>query len=195
MSSFFPIEEADLALLSSRDPKLAKAIACFGPLKREVHPGAFRGLLRAISGQQISGAAIAQAPEDALRSCGLSARKASYAQSAARLFASGELCEEALAAMPEAELRPLLTALPGVGPWTVDMLLIFSQQRKDVLSKGDLGIQRGLRMLHGREAISPEFFEECRALYSPLGSIASFYLWEIASGKHPQWRDPARGGA
>lgn len=208
MNTCFPINQEDLAYLSSRDSAIAEAIALIPPILRPGLPNSFYGLLHAISGQQISGKAHQSiwarictnfslsdpaqiaASEDLLRTCGLSQRKTSYICNIARLFAQGDLKEEELRKLPESDLRSRLLALPGVGPWTVDMLLIFAFQRKNILSEGDAGIQRGLRMLYGLKQISHEDFEKYHLLYSPVASIASLYLWEIASGRYTHWKDP-----
>ena len=60
--------------------------------------------------------------------------------------------------------------------------MTFSMQRPDIMSYGDLAIQRGLRMLHHHRRITPELFAKYRRRYSPHGSVASLYLWEIAGG-------------
>lgn len=211
MSDSFPVTADDLLYLSSKDKRLKEAIELLGPIERTARPGAFRGLIYAICGQQISGQAhksiwsrfcssfspqdaalIAAASPEELRRCGLSLRKAQYISNIARAFAQGELEEEELRAMSDDDLRKRLIALPGVGHWTVDMLLIFTFQRRNILSRGDLGIQKGLRMLYGKKSLSQELFDRYHKRYSPLASVASFYLWEIASGRHSRWRDPAQ---
>ncbi|MCF0247943.1 MAG: hypothetical protein HUJ86_04980, partial [Synergistes sp.] len=75
--------------------------------------------------------------------------------------------------------------------WTAEMLLIFSLGRRDVLSFGDLGIQRGLRMLYRHKEITPAIFDRYRKRYSPCGTLASLYLWEISGGALPGLTDPA----
>ena len=71
------------------------------------------------------------------------------------------------------------------------MLMLFSLQRPDILSWGDLAIQRGLRMLYRHKEMPRERFERCRRRYSPYGSVASLYLWAIAGGALPELTDPA----
>lgn len=209
MSVYFPVLQEHLDYFISRDKHLAEAIALIGPIRRIVRPGAFQGLIHTICGQQISAKAhqsiwqricerfsmdnaqmIASASVDDLRACGLSGRKAMYIRNIAQLFAQGALSDRKLKNMPDDELRAQLLALPGVGSWTVDMLLIFTFLRRNILSRGDLGIQKGLRMLYGLEQLNQDLFDQYHDRFSPLASIASFYLWEIASGKYPQWSDP-----
>lgn len=70
--------------------------------------------------------------------------------------------------------------LNGVGKWTAEMMLINAMERRDVVSWGDIAIRRGMMKLYGLRTITKEQFEEFRLRYSPLGSIASIYLWEIS---------------
>ena len=67
----------------------------------------------------------------------------------------------------------------------------FCLQRPDVLSRDDLAIQRGLRMLYGRRSFSDREFQRIRRRYSPYGTVASLYLWAVAAGALPELRDPA----
>jgi DNA-3-methyladenine glycosylase II len=62
------------------------------------------------------------------------------------------------------------------------MLMLFSMQRPDILSYGDLAIQRGMRVLYRHRKITRQLFEKYRRRYSPYGSVASLYLWAIAGG-------------
>lgn len=203
---------ADIAHLSARDKALGRLMAALGPLEREGLPDPFTALIHAIAGQQISAAAHASvwrrllaafpcftpeklagaAPED-LRACGLSLRKAGYVREIARRAASGELDVAGLAALDDAALCTALRALPGVGQWTAEMLMIFSLGRRDVLSLGDFGIRKGLRMLYSKKELTATFLARVRKRYSPCASVASLYLWALAGGAGgPDYSDPAR---
>ena len=120
------------------------------------------------------------AGDEALRGCGLSLRKAGYLREAARAALEGRLDGAELAAMSDREVVDRLTALPGVGVWTAEMLMIFSMQRPDVVSYGDLAIRRGVMRLYGLESLSRREFETYRSRWSPYGTVASFYLWAVA---------------
>ena len=76
-----------------------------------------------------------------------------------------------------------LSALDGVGVWTAEMLLIFSLQRPDVVSWGDLAIRRGMMALYGLNSLTRTQFDNYRKRYSPYGSVASLYLWALAARK------------
>ncbi|MNI94367.1 hypothetical protein D3C73_1524610 [compost metagenome] len=73
-----------------------------------------------------------------------------------------------------------MTVLPGIGVWTAEMLLMNCLERPDILSWGDIAIRRGIMNLYGLPALTREEFEQYRLRYSPYGSVASIYLWEIS---------------
>ncbi|KAI0254101.1 DNA glycosylase [Lactifluus subvellereus] len=79
-----------------------------------------------------------------LRTAGLSGRKAEYVRDLATRFADGRLTNQKLLDASDEELFELLTAVYGIGKWTVEMFAIFSLRRPDILPVGDLGVQRGL---------------------------------------------------
>lgn len=209
---FIEATEAEIAHLAGRDAALALLMERVGPLRRERLPDPFTALVHAIAGQQISGAAhasvwrrlrgafpdftpetLAAAAPEALRACGLSLRKAGHIREIARRALCGELDLKALAALDDAALCAALCELPGVGQWTAEMLMIFSLGRRDVLSLGDFGIRKGLRMLYKKRELTPAFLARVRKRYSPCASAASLYLWALAGGAGgPDYSDPAR---
>lgn len=190
---------------------MAKAIAHIGMLERTVNDNIFVALLRTIIGQQISAKAertiwerfcrltnhltpqfIAQCSPNTLQNIGISYRKVGYLQGVAQAILDKRLDLDTLATLSDEMVHQKLTRLKGIGSWTVQMLLIFSLQRPDVLSFHDLAIQRGLRMLYGHPVITPEIFAHHQERFSPYGTVASFYLWEIAGGAMPDLSDPAK---
>ena len=126
---------------------------------------------------------------DNLRSCGVSARKAEYIIDFARKVQAREFDIERVKKMSDKEAIDELVKLRGIGVWTAEMILLFCLQRKDILSYDDLALQRALKLLYGingegkQDKIPKNVFETYRAKFSPYGSIASLYLWEIASTK------------
>lgn len=86
-------------------------------------------------------------PMDKLRLCGLSERKASYIQDLARHFAEGKITftdKAVLQAMKDEEIASQLLCVRGIGPWTVDMFMMSSLERLDVLPTLDLGVRKGM---------------------------------------------------
>ena len=202
--------EAEIAYLKKRDKKLGAAINAIAIIQREVNPDLFSALINSIVGQQISSKAqatiwgrmkiklgevtpqaILACTEAELQSCGISFKKASYIRGAAERVTDGRLDINALRLKSDEEVCKELSALDGIGKWTAEMLMLFSMQRPDVLSFGDLAIIRGMRMLYHHKKITQQLFEKYRKRYSPYGSVASLYLWAIAGGATPGMRDYA----
>jgi DNA-3-methyladenine glycosylase II len=191
--------EHELAHLRRRDRNLGRIIDRIGMLERRIEPDLFPALVNSIVAQQISGKAadtvrervkkrfgtiepqrLARAAVEDIRSCGMSIRKAEYIHGIAESCANGALDLNLVKEMPDQEAIARLSALRGVGAWTAEMLLIFSLGRPDVVSWNDLGIRRGMTVLYGLKELSRADFDRYRQRYSPYGSIASLYLWEIA---------------
>ena len=63
-------------------------------------------------------------------------------------------------------------------------------QRPDILSYGDLGIHRGMRMVYRHRKITRALFEKYRRRLSPCGSVASLYFWMVVGGAIPELTDP-----
>ena len=179
---------------------LGAAIGRIGHIDREVFPDLFEALINSIAGQQISGKALATvwkrlcaavgaitpenlltAGEERLRACGFSGRKVHYMLSAAQAVADGTLAIHSLVEKDDEEVIRALTALPGVGRWTAEMLLTFSLQRPDVLAYDDLGIRKGMCRLYGLDSVSKAQLAEYRARYAPHATVAALYLWHIAA--------------
>ncbi len=112
-----------------------------------------------------------------VQACGIPRRKAEWLHHLGRQVASGALDLSALRTLPDATVIETLSALPGVGVWTAEMLLIFALGRPDVVSGGDQAIRRGLMRLYGLETLNKAQFTDYRERYRPYGTVASFYLW------------------
>lgn len=208
--TYFPITEEALNYLRKKDKRLGAVIDQLGTPQIPTTANLFEALTFAIVGQQISGKAcetiwrrlvelvgsvtpshiLAQSTE-ALRACGLSERKVEYIQDSAQRIVDGRLDIDALHHLPYEQVVAQLIELRGVGLWTAEMLMINGLHHPDVLSYGDLGIHRGLRMLYRHRNIDRSRWERYRRRYSPYGTVASIYLWAIASGDVPALTDPA----
>ena len=206
----FNYGDVETAHLKKRDKALGAAIETIGPIQREIRPDLFYSLVRSIVGQQISSKAqatvwkrmtgglvkitpqtILACTEAELQSYGISFKKASYIRGAAERAADGRLDIDTLHSKSDAEICEELVKIEGVGIWTAEMLMLFSMQRPDILSYGDLAILRGMRMLYRHRKITRQLFEKYRRRYSPYGSVASLYLWAIAGGAIEGMKDYA----
>lgn len=210
MESIFQYGEKEIDYLRSRDPRMAEVIDKIGVVRRRVIPDVFAALVHSIVGQQISTKAhesiwrkveetvgevspkniLAISPE-LLQSVGISFRKVEYIRDAAGRFESGEFDILPFDSMSDEQVIEKLTQLKGVGVWSAEMLMLFSMQRPDVLSFGDLAILRGLRMIYHHRRIDRRLFEKYRRRFSPCNSVASLYLWAVAGGAIEGMKDYA----
>ncbi|AGB03605.1 DNA-3-methyladenine glycosylase family protein [Methanoregula formicica] len=195
----FRYGRTEIAHLKKRDKKLGAAIDEIGMIERDVTPDLFTALVVGVASQQISAKAaetvwrrmeeklgtitpssIAGATPEEIQQCGMSMRKAGYIKGIGDAVTNGSLDLAGLRDLSDDDVIARLSALNGVGVWTAEMLLIFSMERPDVLSWGDLAIRRGMMHLYGKSTIDRAAFERYRKRYSPYGSVASLYLWEIS---------------
>lgn len=170
------------------------------PQVREPH----EALVRAIAHQQVHGRAaeamlnrllalhlgdgfppprfLLDLPPEALRGCGFSGGKVAAIRDIAEKSLGGLVPDLAGAArMDDAALIERLVAIRGVGRWTVEMVLIFTLGRPDVLPVDDFGVREGWRVITGAETqIKPKELAVIGAPWAPWRSIAAWYLWRAA---------------
>lgn len=189
--------------LAALDPDWSRHIAAIGPCLHQATPGRepYEALVRAIAYQQlharaaeaILGRLLALFPADdfpqpeqllavtpeTLRACGFSASKLVTVQGIAQATLEGLVPtrEQALNMADEALIERLV-ALRGVGRWTVEMLLIYSLGRSDILPVDDFGVREGFRRLKGLEtAPTPAQMRSLGGAWRPFRTVAAWYLW------------------
>ena len=202
--------EAALLHLRARDAKLAALIERAGPftlhLNAAVSP--FASLLESILYQQLHGKAAAtihrrvrehfggdptaqqllDAPVEALRGAGVSSNKVRALHDLAVRTLEGVVPTAAeIERMSDAEIVARLTQVRGIGPWTVEMLLIFRLGRPDVFPVSDYGIRKGFALtfqqLPKTRPISADDLPRADVLHrrakrwQPFRTVASWYLW------------------
>ncbi|PYH45186.1 DNA-3-methyladenine glycosylase II [Aspergillus saccharolyticus JOP 1030-1] len=182
----------------------------------------FRSLVQSIIGQQVSGAAaksirdrfvalfstgksdeevpdgfptphdIIKKDIETLRTAGLSQRKAEYILGLSQKFADGELSAKMLLNATDEELVEKLTAVRGLGLWSVEMFACFALKRIDVFSTGDLGVQRGCAVFTGKDVnklkgkgggkfkyMAEKDMLELAAKFAPYRSLFMWYMWRV----------------
>jgi DNA-3-methyladenine glycosylase II len=195
--------------LVAADPTMAALIERIGEIdletrlrrRSEERPAdAYGALLRAIVGQQLSTKAartiyrrvlelfggrtpspaeLLEAEETDLRAAGLSGRKVEYIRDLAVHVIDGELELDRLDDLSDEEVIAEIVAVRGLGVWTAEMFLIFHLERADVLSGGDLGIRKAVRIEYGLDEMpAPTRVLEIGEPWRPHRSLASLYLWE-----------------
>jgi DNA-3-methyladenine glycosylase II len=186
-------------------PVLGPVVAQVGALKLAVaRREPYEALVRAVAHQQVHGraaeamlgrllahfpdqefptaAALLALPEPALRACGFSAAKvAAIRDIAARAEAGFVPTRRAAARMSDAALIERLSECRGVGRWTVEMLLIFTLGRPDILPVDDFGVREGYRVASGMpEQPKPRDLAALGEPWAPYRSAAAWYLWRAA---------------
>jgi DNA-3-methyladenine glycosylase II len=194
---------AALAHLASSDPTLGTLVRRAGPFRLEPPPAQtpFQYLLRCITAQQLSGRAattifgrvaaiyrprrfpapraVLATPAERLRAAGLSTAKSSAILDLARHAAAGRIPgRRRLGVMTPEAIHQRLTAVRGIGRWTVEMLLIFYLGHPDVLPVHDLGVRKGFARAFRKRALpEPAALARYGERWRPYRSIASWYLW------------------
>ena len=193
--------------LAKQDPVMRRAIRTHGPCDlrlRALSP--YVSLTRAIAHQQLNGRAaetilgrfVALFPGNgrypkpgavlalrptALRRVGFSRAKALAIRDIARHAVKGTIpTTRGCARLTDDELVERLVAIRGVGRWTVEMLLIFTLNRPDVLPADDFGVRDGFRIAYGlKEQPAPKVLLAYGERWRPYRSIAARYLWIVAN--------------
>lgn len=130
---------------------------------------------------------ILDTPLETLRSIGLSNAKTNYVHNVARFCMEQKITDKKIQSMGNEEIIALLTQIKGVGQWTVEMLLMFTLGREDVLALDDLGIQQGMIKLYKLHALDKKQLREkmvkISSKWSPYRTHACLYLWRWKDGK------------
>ena len=186
----------------SRDKDLKTLIDHFGVITLKRRRNYFKSLLRSIIHQQLSGKAartienrflelyngnryptpeeVLKTPAEAIQNVGISRMKTEYIRGLAKIIDDGDIRLEKLSELSNYEVGNVLKEVKGIGQWTVDMFLIFSLNRLDIFPLNDLGIQKGLMLLLGRQKIlSRESMLSHSKKWKPYRTLASLYLWKI----------------
>jgi DNA-3-methyladenine glycosylase II len=197
--------------LSSIDEDWARLIEHIGPCVHDRHLSRepYEALIRAVACQQLHSRAadaiigrflnlypadepgkafpaprriLATSPEE-LRACGFSVRKIGTILGIAEGALTGLVPSlGATSRMEDNELIARLTTLPGIGRWTVEMFLIYTMGRMDIMPVDDLGVREGYRFLKSRKALPSRREMEIAGLpCSPYRTVASWYLWRVPS--------------
>jgi DNA-3-methyladenine glycosylase II len=199
----------------SQETAWAELIGRIGRPRLEIERGRspYEALLRAIAHQQLHGAAarailarfqalydggtfplpaqVLSTPEPVLRGCGFSTAKiASLREICARTVDGTVPTRRQAGLLSDAELIERLTGIRGVGRWTVEMLLIFTLGRPDVLPVDDFGVRDGYRALYRlTEQPKPRDLAAIGEAWAPFRSTAAWYLWR-ASDEAKRAKEP-----
>lgn len=185
-------------------PQIRQLVAAIGPCTLQPNADHFGVLVRTIVSQQLSTQAantictrlesvfgkrdwqparVLKTRPEAMRACGLSAAKAASLLDLAEKVENRTVPLKRIARMDDDEVRSTLLEVKGIGPWSVDMFLIFSLGRIDILPVGDLGLRAGIKDLFSlAELPGAVELEEIAATWRPYRSIATWYVWRSRGG-------------
>lgn len=187
----------------SQDPILKMLINKCTLRDRSAQPSVYEALLRSISFQQLSGASataihnrfldlfpdqypdpskLVTLPLEKLREVGLSRQKAAYLRNTANFFLENKLMETSWDDRSDESIIELLTQIKGVGRWTVEMILMFTLERPDILPLDDLVVKASIIELYQLEdwkgkALRKKLLDVAEP-WRPYRTTASLYMWQ-----------------
>jgi len=190
--------------VAERDPVLADLVGRAGPITHRPRDpdGHFGALVRAITFQQLAGAAaraihqrvranvdgpltpeaLAAVPDEALRAAGLSAAKLASLRDLTAKVLDGTVVLGASARTSDDEIVARLSTVRGIGRWTAEMYLMFELRRMDVWPVDDLGVRQGYALAWRIDP--PPTAKELVPMgerFRPYRSIVARYCWEAVA--------------
>lgn len=205
------VPAADLRKLGRRDPGLGKVLKKLPPFpgfpsgsnRRATH---YEAIARAIVYQQVTGKAaatiharvcaltggrrfptpdaIVALTHEQLRGAGLSNNKALAVRDLAERLLDGRLKLSAIGRKDDDDVIEHLVQVRGIGVWSAQMFLMFKLGRLDVLPVGDLGVQEGVKIMHGLlQRPGPDELAERCACWRPLSTVGSWFAWRALEAR------------
>ena len=133
------------------------------------------------NGHLPSAAELLEVDPGQLREAGLSWRKVGTLRDLAERFSDGRLNPDVLSALPDEELMAELTAVPGIGPWTVQGALLVALQREDIVLPGDLALRKAVQGAYRLDHLpSQQEVLDIAEKWRPHRSLATSYLFSAA---------------
>ena len=185
----------------NKDSKMKRLIKKYNPPIFELKNNYFQSLMHSIVFQQLSGKVakiifqrltkllpenkitaqeVLALKDTDMRKVGLSLQKVNYIKNLANYFNENLFDDNKFEKMTNEEISSELIQIKGVGQWTVDMFLMFTLNRLDVMPYSDLGIQKGMKTLFDLNKLPTK--DQMRTLsinWKPYRTVACWYLWKI----------------
>tara|TARA_Y100001954_G_scaffold218588_1_gene251901 strand:+ start:21 stop:629 length:609 start_codon:yes stop_codon:yes gene_type:complete len=185
-----------------KDSKMCKLIRIYDPPILKPRDDYFYTLVRSIVFQQLNGKVaniifmrfidllprnkinpkyVLMLNNSEMKKVGLSFQKINYIKNLAHFFNENSFDNNTVDKMSDDEISKLLIKIKGVGQWTIDMFLMFTLNRLDVMPYSDLAIKKGMKSLFNLNELPAK--HEMKSLsinWSPFRTIACMYLWKIA---------------
>jgi len=156
-------------------------------ISQQLGTGAARSIrarVKEACGGRITSLSILKKSDEELRACGLSGAKIKTLKEISKAVESGSLDLLSLKSVPEVEAADKLMSIWGLGPWSVEMFMMFALGRSDVFSAGDLGLIRAIEAIYGLpKGASREEVLAIAEKWSPHRTYASLLLWRTRDTK------------
>ena len=198
-----------LEYLKKTEPRFGTLFDKFGEPDFEPQDNYFKALVRSIIYQQLSGKSafaiysrylqlfnstefpsphqVLAIPDSHYKSIGLSRQKTCYIKEISQAFSNKEIVPENIPKLKDDEVRKQFIKIKGIGPWTIDIFLMFTLNRPDILPVNDLGIQKGFKLFFRLNELPDEkFMVEKAKNWRPFRTIACWYLWKLVDDNF-QW--------
>jgi len=195
--------------LTISDQRFSKLIKKFGNPDFKPQNNYLKSLIRSIIYQQLSGKSafaiysrfiklfpvdhfpdvneILLVPNQTYRDIGLSKQKTVYIKEIAKSFEQKTVQSDILNKMTNEQIRNDLIKIKGIGPWTIDMFLMFTLNRSDILPTGDLGIQKGYMVFFNLDFLpDKDYMIKNAEKWRPFRTVACWYLWKLVDDDF-QW--------
>ncbi|TGK08352.1 DNA-3-methyladenine glycosylase 2 family protein [Leptospira selangorensis] len=191
--------------LKKKDPTTQKIIQTVGPCTHKMMGNPYYVLIRSVISQQLSVKAartmenrvkeyygngkqfpkpdiLVKLSEPQLRKAGLSFAKIDTVKLISKAYLDGSISDRKLSKLDDQEVLDLLCSIKGIGPWTAEMVLMFSLDRWDHFSYNDLILRKSIENNYGIPMNSKKEILEFTSGYSPYRTIFSWYLWRASVG-------------
>lgn len=191
--------------LREKDPEIVTLLNHFKIDDLKLEKNYFKSLTRSILYQQLSGKAaktisnrfislypnksyplpqdVLNTKHEILRSVGISNAKAYYIKNIAEAFTNDTINHKNFHVLSDTEIMDQLISIRGVGPWTIQMFLMFTLNRLDVFPTGDLGVQKGFKIYFKlKELPSAKEMLLRSELWRPYRTVMSIYFWKVVDG-------------
>ncbi|SME95787.1 DNA-3-methyladenine glycosylase II [Xaviernesmea oryzae] len=194
--------QAGLRVLAGLDPRLVAVADAAGPVPLRLNQPGFAGLASIVVSQMVSRASAEAiwrritaagplTPEGyaaldpaVVATFGLSRAKAATLLNLSEAISQGRFDLDAVAALETAEAIRAMTALPGIGPWTAEVYLMFCGGHPDIFPAGDVALQASVAHAFGLEARpSAKDLTRMAEIWSPWRSVASRLFWAYYAAK------------
>ena len=183
--------------LSKKDKVLKSIITSYPNEYLTINSNYFHCLLNSIIGQQISVSAATSIkkkffslnkninPKNVMKintksfsKVGLSKQKISYIKNISNFFINKKKFFQNINNHNEQIIKKELIEIKGIGPWTIDMFLIFGLGKSNIFPKGDLGLLKAISISYKKKLpISDKYLNKLFDKWSPYNTVATWYLW------------------